>query len=374
MVPAELELIKYLGKGSFGSVSLFKYSKPHSTLYTAVKISNYKNAESLVKEFQILSQFKGCPRIVQCYENRLIESLNVEGNIEYMMLMEYASGGSLRTFMNRSKDKKLPDPLIKEFTRMILEGLATIHGHGYVHCDLKPENILVFPKCVYKKGAWRSSYELKISDLGLSKKDGDMKWWHPCRPYAGTAIYMSPESVSRGETGRGLDLWSLGCVVLEMYTGKKPWWHRNYDLEDLKKWYAPLIPSDLPCDAKHFIMSCFTLNNEERRDALTLLKHSFLSGEVNKITKSHVKNESPKEVALTLGTVVKRPSKVTSIFQKAGELIKIIKRQPRTPRSNLLPVHQLCCPLAEPSLKSWFFIYVFLCVVFIILMLVCFFG
>ncbi|CAH8265636.1 unnamed protein product [Arabidopsis lyrata] len=360
MVPPELEFKKYLGKGSYGSVSLFKYSKPHTTLYTAVKTCNYKNAESLQKEFEILSQFKGCSRIVQCYENRVIENLDVEGNLEYMMLMEYAAGGSLRTFMERSEDKKLPDPLIREFTRMILEGLATIHGQGYVHCDLKPGNILVFPKCVYKKGAWRSSYELKISDFGLTKRDGDNKWWHPHRPFVGTAIYMSPGSVSHGETGRGLDLWSLGCVVLEMYTGKKPWWHNNYDLEGLKKWYAPLIPSDLPCDAKHFIMACFTLNTDERKDALTLLEYSFLRGEVNKITKPHVKNENRKEISLTLRKVLKRPSKVTSLFKRAGELMKIIKKQPRPPRANLLPVY--LCSLAEPSQKIWFFIYSSLCV------------
>ncbi|KAG7643969.1 Protein kinase domain [Arabidopsis suecica] len=372
MVPPELEFNKYLGKGSYGSVSLFKYSKPRTTLYTAVKTCNYKNAESLEKEFGILSEFKGCSRIVQCYENRVIENLDVEGNKEYMMLMEYAAGGSLRTFMKRSEDKKLPDPLIREFTRMILEGLATIHGQGYVHCDLKPDNILVFPRCVYKKRAWRSSYELKISDFGLSKRDGDSKWWHPHRPFVGTAIYMSPGSVSHGETGRGLDLWSLGCVVLEMYTGKKPWWHNNYDLKDLKNWYAPMIPSDLPCDAKHFIMACFALNSNERRDALTLLEHSFLRGVVNKITKPHVKNENPKEIALALGRVVRRPSKVlTSIFKRAGELMKIIKKQPRAPRSNLLPVH--ICHLAQPSQKICFFIYCSLCVVFIILTVVCMF-
>ncbi|KAL1207582.1 Mitogen-activated protein kinase kinase kinase 20 [Cardamine amara subsp. amara] len=125
MLPPELEFEEYLGKGSYGSVSLFKYSKPRTTLYTAVKTCDYENSESLHKEFQILSQFKGCSRIVQCYENRVIPNLDGEGNIEYMMLLEYAAVGNLKTFMKRSQDKKLSDPMIREFTRMLLEGLIS---------------------------------------------------------------------------------------------------------------------------------------------------------------------------------------------------------------------------------------------------------
>ncbi|KAL1207583.1 Mitogen-activated protein kinase kinase kinase 3 [Cardamine amara subsp. amara] len=115
---------------------------------------------------------------------------------------------------------------------------------------------------------------------------------------------MSPESVSHGETGQGLDLWSLGCLVLEMYTGKRPWSHKKYDdLEDLKKCiekcYAPLIPNDLPCDAKNIIMTCFAFEPDERKDALTLLRHSFLRGDVKNIIEPqlNVKTENPRKIA-----------------------------------------------------------------------------
>ncbi|KAL0710475.1 hypothetical protein Bca4012_017453 [Brassica carinata] len=89
--------------------------------------------------------------------------------MEYKIPLEYAPGGSLMSFITKFKDNKLPDPMIKYFTRMLLQGLATIHAHGYVHCDLKPENILVFPTYVNNiNGTWSSSFELKISDFGLS--------------------------------------------------------------------------------------------------------------------------------------------------------------------------------------------------------------
>ncbi|KAG7578788.1 Protein kinase-like domain superfamily [Arabidopsis thaliana x Arabidopsis arenosa] len=302
---AELELNKVLGKGSSGSVSLIKYNgrRDGETLYAAVKTSNIIHADSLYKEFQILSEFKGCSRIVQCYGTKVQERITDDGDVEFKIHMEYASGGSLRNFMSRFKDMKLPDPLIRRFTRMILEGLAVIHGHGYVHCDLKPENILVFP-----------SFELKISDFGLSKREGDSKWWLPSHPFAGTPIYMSPESISTGETRRGLDLWSLGCVVLEMYTGKRPWWDKNYDLEDLKKGHMPLIPKDIPCDAKLFVMSCFAAETDKRKNAFTLLRHCFLRGDVNKIIEPLVmKNENSNDIALELEKIEHRLSQLRCI-------------------------------------------------------------
>ncbi|CAN8258179.1 unnamed protein product [Cochlearia groenlandica] len=284
MSDLELEFVKLLGHGSFGSVILLKYqSRPHGkTHYAATKVSSERNKESLHREFEILSEFKGCPRIVQCYGTKVQEErfndLDGLGFVEYKFHMEYACGGTLGSFLRKFKDNKLPDPMIRRFTCMILQGLAAVHEHGYVHCDLKPDNILMFPGC-----------ELKISDFGLSRREGDYKWWDPSFPFLGTPMYMSPESVSHGETKKGLDLWSLGCIVLEMYTGKHPWWHRSYDemKKDLKDCYEPLIPKDLPSDASYFIGTCFALETEDRKDAETLLKHNFLCGyQVDKMSEA----------------------------------------------------------------------------------------
>ncbi|KAL9842959.1 putative protein kinase-like domain superfamily [Arabidopsis thaliana] len=85
-----MEFERYLGEGSFGSVSLFSYKRrcDVETLYTA-----------------ILSKFKGCSRIVQCYGSGVEQRLNDKGYVEYTIPMEYAAGGSLSDFMDRFNDK-----------------------------------------------------------------------------------------------------------------------------------------------------------------------------------------------------------------------------------------------------------------------------
>lgn len=158
---------------------------------------------------------------------------------------------------------------------MILEGLVSIHSHGYVHCDLKPENILVFPRT----SGCNVSYELKISDFGMATKVGqDSEFWEYDSPYLETSFYMSPESVQNGIAEEALDLWSLGCIVLEMYTGEPPWPREDSMnlLSLLLNGNASEIPESLPSEARQFLQTCFTSNPLERGSASELLKHKFL--------------------------------------------------------------------------------------------------
>ncbi|ESQ52969.1 hypothetical protein EUTSA_v10017904mg [Eutrema salsugineum] len=275
----EMEFVKFLGKGSFGSVDLFRHRKPDgSMLYNAVKVSDVQGYDSLYREFKILKKLRGCPRIVQCFADTLFEEFNCHGNKVYKMVMEYASAGTLSAFMARNRT--LSDSTIKDFTRMILQGLVSIHSLGYVHCDLKPDNLLLFPR--YDEKTWDFSYDLKISDFGMSIKAGEQSdYWSIVSPFVGTPIYMSPESVQDGTVEKALDLWSLGCIVLEMYIGKRPW--SGVDSDDLEsnllKNIAPEIPHSLPCDARKFLETCFASKPDERRSASELLMHPFLTGE-----------------------------------------------------------------------------------------------
>ncbi|CAE6044917.1 unnamed protein product [Arabidopsis arenosa] len=340
-----MEFIKPLGKGSYGSVDLVRFTKPDGSnpYYQAVKTSYPQDFESLLKEFQILSKLRECPRIVQTCGTSLSRGVNEYGIRVYRMVMEYAAGGSLTSLMETIL---LTDSMIRDFTRMILEGLVSIHSHGYVHCDLKPENILVFPRTC--EGS--VSYELKISDFGMSTKVGeDSEFWEYDSPFLGTSLYMSPESVQNGIAEEALDLWSLGCIVLEMYTGEPPW-----QLEDSKKLLplllngnAPEIPKSLPWDARQFLQTCFASNPLERGSASELLKHKFLQNVSNekkgRVTVAGDKRTSV--LVLKSKNFSKKPLKIKIIPPKPPQFKGISNRPlrlkiipPKPPGCNLVPV------------------------------------
>ncbi|CAH2059936.1 unnamed protein product [Thlaspi arvense] len=201
------------------------------------------------------------------------------------MSLEYAAGGTLSNFIHfiHRHNGKLPDSVIKDFTRMTLQGLVSVHHRGYVHCDLKPDNLLLFP--CYDKDMWDCSYELKIADFWLSLMAGEEEsdCWKIDSPFVGTPVYMSPESVDDGTVEKALDLWSLGCIVLEMYTGRHPWFGVNLnDLQGLlADGNAPEIPETVPLDATQFLEKCFAIKPKDRGSASELLLHPFLIREMN---------------------------------------------------------------------------------------------
>ncbi|XP_020963619.1 mitogen-activated protein kinase 13-like [Arachis ipaensis] len=107
---------------------------------------------------------------------------------------------------------------------MSVKGLSHIHRKGLVHCDLKPENILVFPS-LDKEIA---NYQLKITDFELSKtkeEEADVELWKS-KP-RGMLSYLSPEAFS-GHIDAPIDIWALGCIVIEMLTGLPAWGPDGY--------------------------------------------------------------------------------------------------------------------------------------------------
>uniref|UniRef100_A0A0D3BT06 Protein kinase domain-containing protein n=1 Tax=Brassica oleracea var. oleracea TaxID=109376 RepID=A0A0D3BT06_BRAOL len=384
---ASMEFVKPLGKGSYGSVNLIKFnkhdgSKPH---YHAVKSSFAHDFDSLYNEFQIISKLRDCPGIVRTFGTSLSRGVNDHGNRVYGMSMEYAAGGSLTSFM---ETRSLTDTMIRDFTRMILEGLVSVHDHGYVHCDLKPDNILGFPRDVNGGVTKEVSYELKISDFGMSTEAGEGSvFWEFDSPYLGTPLYMSPESVHYGVAEKSLDLWSLGCVVLEMYTGKPPWpfqdskeflrnllddkapevpesvpwearqWIRPrqspWPLQDseeilrhLLDGKAPEVPESLPWEARQFIETCFARNPVERGSALDMLKHQFLLSDEKKVMVT-VAGSRRKSVAVVLKSedIMKKPLRLKIIPPKPPQFKKVENRPlrlkiipPKPPGCNLVSV------------------------------------
>ncbi|XP_027152477.1 mitogen-activated protein kinase kinase kinase 17-like [Coffea eugenioides] len=270
-----------LGKGSFGSVYLATAKNPSIhyrclPLVMAVKSAEVSVSSSLQKEREVLSYLSGCPDIIQCVGDET--TIGSDGRMVYNLLLEYGSGGTIADRIKKSGYRGLPLREVRCFTKSILKGLSYIHEVGFVHCDLKPENILLVPK----SRKTNTEFIAKICDFGLARRVQKSKKRKLERYFNGTPMYLSPEAVRDGVQGTPCDIWSLGCVVLEMLTGK-PAWDEGMDEESAlnkigKGTAVPKKPRNLCQSAKSFLNCCLKRMVKGRLSAKTLLHHPFVNG------------------------------------------------------------------------------------------------
>ena len=115
--------------------------------------------------------------------------------------MEYVDGEDLSTLLRRIG--RLPQDRAIELARQICAGLAAAHDRGVVHRDLKPANIML-----------DGSGRIRITDFGLAGAAGETL-------RAGTPAYMAPEQLAGGEVTPRSDVYSLGLVLYELFTGRR---------------------------------------------------------------------------------------------------------------------------------------------------------
>lgn len=271
-----------LGQGGFGSVYLGFVKKPRLCLkgvprIVAVKSTLASQAHDLMGEDILLYIFRRCPFVINCYGED--ETIGADGRHLFNVFLEYADGGTMADLIEKSRGFGLREFQVRKYTESILKGIKYIHERGFVHCDLKPENILLVSETAGSSGGAR--FVPKIGDLGLTKK-ANQKWEKPS--FGGTPMYLSPEAVVYGIQQQPSDIWALGCVVLQMLTGRHPWDFTPgavFDVRDLLTALLasriPAIPGWLSKEAKDFLQCCFMWNTSERFTAAMLLNHPFVT-------------------------------------------------------------------------------------------------
>jgi len=180
-----------------------------------------KQHEVIIEKL-VLSQLKN-PGIIRMYST-------FQDNLRLYFLLEYAPNGSLHDFLKR--EAKLQDPLIRHFSAEIVLFLEYLRKMKIIHRDLKPGNILL-----------DKDYHLKLIDFATSKVlNPEIKKKVPLKKSSsnyqiayftneddggyerkfslvGTEEYVSPEILLKEEPTYASDLWSLGIILYQLYTG-----------------------------------------------------------------------------------------------------------------------------------------------------------
>uniref|UniRef100_A0A4W2HMH0 Mitogen-activated protein kinase kinase kinase 4 n=1 Tax=Bos indicus x Bos taurus TaxID=30522 RepID=A0A4W2HMH0_BOBOX len=200
----------------------------------------------------------------------LVRYFGVELHREEMYIfMEYCDEGTLEEVSRLG----LQEHVIRLYSKQITVAINVLHEHGIVHRDVKGANIFL-----------TSSGLIKLGDFGCSVKLKNNAQTMPgeVNSTLGTAAYMAPEVITRAKGeghGRAADIWSLGCVVIEMVTGKRPWHEYEHNFQIMYKvgmGHKPPIPERLSPEGKDFLSHCLESEPRMRWTASQLLDHSFV--------------------------------------------------------------------------------------------------
>jgi serine/threonine-protein kinase len=201
-------LVKKLGKGAMGEVSLMEDTKLDrkvaiKTIRPDVDMSSREAIEMrqrFVREAKTAGKLTH-PNIVTVYD-----SFEGEGGVAYIV-MEFVEGETLASIMKRAQ---LSVPQIKHVIVNAANGLQHAHEHGVFHRDVKPENIMITPK----------TGVTKLMDFGIARLvESDMT---ATGSVLGTPAYMAPEQVTGQKVDARSDVFSLGVVLYELLAGKRP--------------------------------------------------------------------------------------------------------------------------------------------------------
>ncbi|KAF8446217.1 kinase [Boletus edulis BED1] len=280
---------RFIGAGAFGSVYLAVNLDSGSLM--AVKeikfqeLSGLPNLYSQIKDELSIMEMLHHPNVVEYY------GIEVHRDKVYIF-EEYCQGGSLAALLEHGRIED--ESIIQLYTMQMLEGLAYLHSKGIVHRDIKPDNILLDHRGVIKYVDFGASKILaknrtmqrsrRGSDMGFTKAGGLGGGLDMNNSLTGTPMYMSPEVIKSDSRGRhgAMDVWSLGCVVLEFATGKKPW--SNLDNEwaimfhiGVATQHPPLPePGQLSELGINIIKQCLTIDPVLRPTAVELLDHPWM--------------------------------------------------------------------------------------------------
>jgi len=194
---------------------VFEVTEPKSGLHYAMKLLLPEAAAKAEHRNALFNEAEVGIKLTHPNVCRIFKVNRSESNPHF--IMEFFPSGSLRLRL-QAKDMKFIKEHARKIFREMATGLAYMNAVGYVHKDIKPDNILV-----------NSIGDTKIIDFAISKKIGSGgtsflgRLLKRVPPVQGTPSFMSPEQIQNKPLDARADIYSYGCTLYELTTGRPPY-------------------------------------------------------------------------------------------------------------------------------------------------------
>ncbi|NWW64805.1 STK36 kinase, partial [Ifrita kowaldi] len=256
-------ILEMIGEGSFGRV--YKGRRKHSAQVVALKFipkvgRSEKELKNLQREIEIVRDLHH-PNIIQMLDS-------FETAKEVVVVTDYAEG---ELFQILEDDGSLPEDQVQTIAAQLISALYYLHSHRILHRDMKPQNILLGKDGVVKLCDFGFARAMSIHTMVLTS-------------IKGTPLYMSPELVEERPYDHTADLWSVGCILYELFVGTPPFYTNSIFqlvsliIKDPVKWPTTMSPV-----FKSFLQGLLMKDPHQRLSWPELLSHPFIAGRVTVI-------------------------------------------------------------------------------------------
>ncbi|CBZ28740.1 putative protein kinase [Leishmania mexicana MHOM/GT/2001/U1103] len=261
-----VKLLERVGRGTFGDV--YRAQDLDSSNIIAVKeiIVPHDFTKDVEKQLAALeSEIRVMRRL---HHPHVVTYLGaVRENNSLRIFMEFVGGGTVGSKLESVGG--LSEKKTRDYTAQLLEGLEYLHVSHILHRDLKGDNLFL-----------TEDDQLKLGDFGQSKELADTLI---TRSVQGTPSFMSPEMIACSGYSFEADVWSVGCCVIQMLTGKPPFANLDNQMAVMFAIISSKIEDQIPAcaseGAKDFIRMCTKTNIKDRWTASQLRQHPWLLGQ-----------------------------------------------------------------------------------------------
>ncbi|MBJ7358360.1 Stk1 family PASTA domain-containing Ser/Thr kinase [Nocardioides sp.] len=269
------------------------------------------------------------PAIVSVYDTGEELATDGSGVAQPYIVMEFVAGRTLRDILREGR-KILPERAL-EITSGVLSALDYSHRAGIIHRDIKPGNVMLTP-----------SGDVKVMDFGIARAMSDANTMTQTAAVVGTAQYLSPEQ-ARGETvDSRSDVYSAGCLLYELLTGRPPFVGDSpvaVAYQHVREQAAPpsTHDADLPPAVDAIVMKALAKRLEDRYQSAAAMRSDIERYLAGRPVQAPVPVPEPDPDYQTRATaVVPAPTESTSV--RPRQPVPPPDDDPRVPRTGLLVV------------------------------------